>query len=193
MTEEKINIAIAKSHGWKGVPFKQIWHTGSRGRYWRSEIPKEIHEAFKEKKTFPIISSCSCRWLCRPDGSPVMELREGPMVNNYATRRWSVIHTGFNTSEFPDANTYAFGVNDPPEIEPNLDDFVKWLPDYYNDLNAIREVVLSLSNTKFHKWASELSLLVLGTKQKAPTRQFLCASAEQWAIAYVKMLGLLDE
>lgn len=61
-------------------------------------------------------------------------------------------------------------------------------PDFYHDLNAIREAVLSLSNTKFHRWASELSLLVLGTKQKAPTRQFLCASAAQWAEAYLKIL-----
>lgn len=61
--------------------------------------------------------------------------------------------------------------------------------DYCNNLNAIREAVLSLSNTKFHRWASELSLLVLGTKQKAPTRQFLCATAAQWAEAYLRAIG----
>ncbi len=75
-----------------------------------------------------------------------------------------------------------------PEVEP-----IAPLPDYLNDLNAMQEAVMSLSNTKFNRWAQELSILLTGTKHKAPTREFLCATAAQRAEAFLRTLLLWTE
>ena len=191
MTPEQINIAIAEACGWKGVPFKQTWRSGNRDRYWRSEIPKGIHDAFEAKKCTPLISSCSCRWLAQPDGSPVMELRGGPMVNNYPTRSWNVVHTGFTAPEFPNSHTYAFGVNDPPTVEPSLVGFEKWLPDYLNDLNAMHEAENVLLNKcdndpQDNLWIDYLANLLIA----APYCLREHATAAQRAEAYLRTLNL---
>lgn len=122
-----------------------------------------------------------------------MELREGPMVNNCTTRSWSVIHTGFNTSEFPDANTYAFGVNDPPEIEPNLNDFAKWLPNYCNDLNAIHEAEKTLTDEQYRKYCNLLEESGYDERGIGYPNWSRSATAIQRAMAYVKTLELLAE
>lgn len=64
------------------------------------------------------------------------------------------------------------------------------VPDYPNDLNAMHNAVMALSNTRFHKWKQELSLMIVGTKHMPPTRSFLLATASQRAEAFLRAFNL---
>lgn len=66
-------------------------------------------------------------------------------------------------------------------------------PDYTSDLNAMHDAVMSLSNTKFHKWKQVLSLMIVGTKHMPPTRDYLCATPAQRAEAFLRALDLWKE
>lgn len=189
MTNQEINIAIAEACGWKGVPVQQIWMPSKRGKYWRSTTPVEILD---EISTEPFGVSMIARWLQKPDGKPLIILKHpAEVINGYTTYRDRPVVQHFNEDEWPQyRNVWEFQTNEWPMVLPSLVPFVKYLPDYCNDLNAINEAVMSLSNTKFNKWSQELSLMITGTKHKAPTREFLCAAARQRAEAFLKTLNL---
>lgn len=124
-----------------------------------------------------------------------MELRNGPMVNNYPTRSWNAVHTGFTAPEFPNAHTYAFGVNDPPTVEPSLVGFEKWLPDYLNDLNAMQAAVESLSGIEQDTFSGELCRVVYPSSpfQELATYEVVCATAAQRAEAFLRTIGKWEE
>lgn len=136
LTDDELRILIAEDQGWAGVPARQYWNTDSKGKcYWSSEKPLEVEPRV-------VMSTLIARWLKQPSGQPVYTLTDGPVVNNYPTKSRHAVHEGF--AEFEGSNLYSFRINKWPKVEPSLKGFIKYLPNYPSDLNAMREARATL-------------------------------------------------
>jgi hypothetical protein len=170
-------IAIAKACGWEGVPCQQIWYDT---KYWRSVTPPEISaELGYDYCAYMNIA----RWLKQPDGQPYI-LRNQPAgsINGLQTYTDKPVLQSFLQSEYRD--TYS-QYEEPPVVEPLLDPFVEYLPDYLNDLNAMHSAELTLSDKQ------AITFRCIAT-QMGVDRNYdpFMSNASQRAEAFLKTLNL---
>lgn len=138
MTPEQINIKIAEACGWRGVPVQQQWLFKSGVKYWRSLTPEQVLDVLPNAR---FDASMIARWLQQPDGSPfVLRRQAAGIVNHHQTYRDNPVVQHFDRSEWPEnARGWEFQTNPWPSVEPSLAPFVKHLPNYCADLNAMHE------------------------------------------------------
>lgn len=187
MTPKEQQIAIAEFCGWSGVPCEQQWKLGSRGKkYWQSVTPVEIID---ELKTDDFPHYRIARWLRMPNGKPYISRKQpAGMVNDFMAYRDRPIVQDFRDSEWKELAMYGANFQyDPwPVVNPSLEYFVEYLPDYLNDLNACHEMEKVLrENRLFHKY-----WLALGEFWKGNNTNFsFHATAAQRCEAFSKTIG----
>jgi len=130
MKPEKQRIVIARLHGWEGVPCEQSWqHCPTYGRYWRSLPPKCAH-----KYSSSFTASMVKRWLKTPDGSIFVKKCFAGNINHKDTYALSPVLEYFKGGWDEQVNPW-------PKLKPDLTPFLKYLPNYLEDLNLIHEVL----------------------------------------------------
>lgn len=67
--------------------------------------------------------------------------------------------------------------------------FLKDLPDYLNDLNAMHEVEKKLTKVQFGDYYIELLKMARGKSQYSIDRSMVCATSTQRAEAYLRTIG----
>jgi len=180
LTDDELRILIAEDQGWAGVPARQYWNTDSNGkRYWLSEKPLEVEPRV-------VMSTLIARWLKQPSGQPVYTLTDGPVVNNYQTKSRHAVHEGF--AEFEGSNLYSFRINKWPKVEPSLKGFIKYLPNYPSDLNAMHDAEKAMNDEELMDYHGKLGC----SKEFGDwwNKNLAHASARQRAEAYVITKGL---
>ena len=189
MKPEQQRIKIAEACGWEGVPCQQKWLVSSQCKYWRSVTPVEVIDEIK-KDNF----GCSliARWLKTPDGKPfVLRKQYAGDINNFATFTDKVVIQGFRDSEWSESatcNGYKFQTDPWPEVNPSLSPFVKYLPDYLNDLNAMHKAEINyiIPNGLWDHYVTHLRNLMKDGK-----RFWGQATAEQRAEAFLRTIAPL--
>lgn len=169
MNPEKQRIAIAEFCGWQGVPVKQNTLVKDGQTYWRSQCPENL-----SKYALYFESSCVLRWLKKPDGKPFL-VKVGPINVNHNDEYSLGI-----AIEYSKESGYGPA---PKEVEPSLKAFVKYLPDYLNDLNAIHEaekLIMDESSIIYVEYLGQIS---------CPWH----ATAAQRAEALLKTIGKWEE
>lgn len=197
MSPEQQRIKIAEACGWEGVPCQQKWLVSSRVKYWRSVTPEEVIDEIKEDNF-----GCSliARWLKTPEGKPfVLRKQYAGDINNFATFTDKVVIQDFSSSEWAESanyNGYKFQTDPWPEVSPSLKPFVKYLPNYPKDLNAMHEAEKILGD-KWDVYQCMLSNLQSGLRHDARSHWsdvgsgFVShATAAQRAEAFLKTLNL---
>jgi hypothetical protein len=163
MTDEQIIIAIAGDQGWQGVPVGQQWIPDTFDKkpikYWRSVTPVEIIDATGSDYCS---GSTVARWLRKPDGKPlILERQHAGYINNRPTFVDKPVLQEFNREQWPRNNDWNFCRDPWPEVTPSLEPFVKHLPRYLENRDAMYEVLGGLNANQFHIFRKHLRWLVV--------------------------------
>jgi hypothetical protein len=120
-------------------------------------------------------------------------MTDGPTVNHHPTRSRHAVHEGFD--KFEGSHLYSFRRNPWPDVKPSLEGFVKYLPDYLNDLNAMHEAEeFILAQGIQDHWLDTLVEVVVG--KNVHWSDYHCfplvnrATAAQRAETFLKTLNL---
>jgi hypothetical protein len=196
MKPEQQRIAIAEACGWQGVPCEQRWNVNSRDKtkYWRSVTPVEVMDELKRDHFGCMMIA---RWLRMPNGKPfILQRQPAGVINHYMTYCDHAVTQGFSNSEWSKEAAYGWKFQtDPwPTVKPSLAPFIKHLPDYLNDLNAMQSAVMCLNRDTldYSNYCSHLNQIVAIANSISRSRpiQVCDATAAQRAEAFLKTLNL---
>jgi hypothetical protein len=183
MDPKKQIIAIARLHGWEGVPCEQSWHHHlTYGSFWRS-IPPKCAQKYESAFT----SSRVKRWLKMPDGSIFVTKGFAGNVNHKDTYAFSPVLEYFKGG-------WAEQIDPWPKLKPDLTYFLKYLPNYLEDLNLIRGVVFELIEDQLDDFISMLEWVVEDDRKskRFNKRLLIKATAAQWCEAYLRVNNLWE-
>lgn len=138
-----------------------------------------------------------------------MERQFAGQINNFDTFTDKPVIQGFCSSEWKEQAAYGwkFQTDTWPDVGPSLAPFVKYLPDYLNDLNAMAEAEKSLKGKKisnggkadevyFGYWLPHVCCCVedeYNTDSKYYELNHVRATATQRAEAFLRTLNLWTE